>query len=166
MKNIPERETCDNSRKTARKVLWAWGHAFEEIARLEAERDAFRRWTADARDTLRTQNLTGTPRGTTRRDLADVVAEADRRTEMYDAQAKRIDEEIANCIRLRNVVEDLIAQLTPVQREVVTRRYRYGCEWNCIARKMNYGERTVRRIDDEVVDAISRHVATAEVEQM
>lgn len=163
MKNIPERDTCDNNRKTARRILWAWGHALEEIARLEAERDAFRRWATDARDTLRAQNLTGTPRGGARRDLADVVAEADRRAEMYNAQAARIDEEIADCIRLRNVVEELIAQLTPVQREVALRRYRHGCEWHCIARKMNYGESTVRRIDDEVVDAIGRYIVTAEL---
>lgn len=150
--NLEER---DGIRKVTRKLLWAWGHAIDDIQRLEQEREAFWHWANDARDTLHAQKLNGMPRGGKSSDLADVIDEVVRRAEMYEAQVELIDNEIADRIRLRNRIEKLVAQLTPLQKKVAAYRYKDGFEWRYIARKINYSERAARRIDDRIVDKLS-----------
>lgn len=146
------------ARSATRKLLWRWGNTIPALRRLECEREEAQRWANDARDTLRAQRLTGTPRGGGKSDLADVVAEYMRRVEMYDALVKQIDAEIAERIRLRNCMEALVAQLTPMQEKVIGYRYIDGHAWRYISMKMNYDEDHIMRVERQAVDYIAQHV--------
>ena len=110
------------TRNAVRRLLWRWGNTIPALRRLEREREEAQRWANDARDTLRAQNITGMPGGGRKSDLSDVVAEYIHRVEMFDDLVKQIDAEIAERIRLRNCIEALVAQLTPMQEKVICYR--------------------------------------------
>ena len=147
-----------NSRSAVRKLLWRWGNTMTALRRLEREREEAQKWANDARDTLRAQNLTGMPGGGRKGDLSDVVAEYMRRVEMFDDLVKQIDAEIAERIRLRNCIEALVAQLTPMQEKVIGYRYIDGHAWRYIAMKMNYDEDHIKRVERQAVDFIAQNV--------
>lgn len=146
------------ARNAARRLLWRWGNTITALRRLEREREEAQRWANDARDTLRAQNLTGMPGGGRKSDLSDVVAEYMRRVEMFDDLVKQIDAEIAERIRLRNCIEALVAQLTPMQEKVICYRYIDGHAWRYIAMKMNYDEDHIMRVERQAVDFIAQNV--------
>ena len=146
------------TRNAVRRLLWRWGNSITAISKLEREREEAQRWANDARDTLRAQNLTGMPRGWRKSDLSDVVAEYIHRVEMYDDLVKQIDAEIAERIRLRNCIEALVAQLTPMQEKVICYRYIDGHAWRYIAMKMNYDEDHIMRVERQAVDYIAQNV--------
>ena len=146
------------TRNAARRLLWRWGNTISALRRLEREREEAQKWANDARDTLRAQNITGMPRGGRKSDLSDVVAEYIHRVEMYDDLVKQIDAEIAERIRLRNCIEALVAQLTPMQEKVICYRYIDGHAWRYIAMKMNYDEDHIMRVERQAVDYIAQNV--------
>lgn len=146
------------TRNAVRRMLWRWGNTISALRKLEREREEAQRWANDARDTLRAQNLTGMPRGGRKSDLSDVVAEYIHRVEMYDDLVKQIDAEIAERIRLRNCIEALVAQLTPMQEKVICYRYIDGHAWRYIAMKMNYDEDHIMRVERQAVDYIAQNV--------
>ena len=146
------------TRNAVRRLLWRWGNTIPALRRLEREREEAQKWANDARDTLRAQNLTGMPGGGRKSDLADVVAEYMRRVEMFDDLVKQIDAEIAERIRLRNCIEALVAQLTPMQEKVICYRYIDGHAWRYIAMKMNYDEDHIMRVERQAVDYIAQYV--------
>ena len=146
------------TRNAVRRLLWRWGNTMTALRRLEREREEAQRWANDARDTLRAQNLTGMPGGGRKSDLYDVVEEYMRRVEMFDDLVKQIDAEIAERIRLRNCIEALVAQLTPMQEKVICYRYIDGHAWRYIAMKMNYDEDHIMRVERQAVDYIAQNV--------
>lgn len=85
--------------------------------------------------------------------------EAADRAEMYAAQARRIDGEIADRLRLRNDVEALVRRLTPVQERTIARRYIGGHSWRHIAYELHYDEGHVRKIESQAVDWIGDQLA-------
>ena len=146
------------TRNAVRRLLWRWGNTISALRRLEREREEAQKWANDARDTMRAQNITGMPRGGRKSDLSDVVAEYIHRVEMYDDLVKQIDAEIAERIRLRNCIEALVAQLTPMQEKVICYRYIDGHAWRYIAMKMNYDEDHIMRVERQAVDYIAQNV--------
>ena len=146
------------ARNAVRRMLWRWGNTMTALRRLEREREEAQKWANDARDTLRAQNLTGMPGGGRKSDLSDVVAEYIHRVEMFDDLVKQIDAEIAERIRLRNCIEALVAQLTPMQEKVICYRYIDGHAWRYIAMKMNYDEDHIMRVERQAVDTIAQNV--------
>ena len=146
------------TRNAVRRLLWRWGNTLSALRRLEREREEAQKWANDARDTMRAQNLTGMPRGGRKSDLSDVVAEYIHRVEMFDDLVKQIDAEISERIRLRNCIEALVAQLTPMQEKVICYRYIDGHAWRYIAMKMNYDEDHIMRVERQAVDYIAQNV--------
>ena len=146
------------TRNAVRRLLWRWGNTISALRRLEREREEAQKWANDARDTLRAQNITGMPRGGRKSDLSDVVAEYIHRVEMFDDLVKQIDAEIAERIRMRNCIEALVAQLTPMQEKVICYRYIDGHAWRYIAMKMNYDEDHIMRVERQAVDYIAQNV--------
>lgn len=112
----------------------------------------------DALETLRAQNITGMPRGGVKSDLADVVAAHERLAADYGALVVKIEREINDLLRLRNTMEELVAQLSPLQEKIIGYRYIDGHGWQWIAMKMNYDERQARRIETQAVDFIAERV--------
>ena len=146
-------------RQKTRKILWRWGNTINDIAKLEREREAFRRWVADAEETLRAQNLDGMPHGNgDKGDLSDVVVNAMHRQEMYREYAEKTEASIRERLRLKSVIDELIQELRPEHERVIAYRYSDGHRWQYIAMKMGYDERQVRRIEAQAVDHISNFV--------
>ena len=144
------------SRNAVRRILWQWANTTRTIERLEAERAYFRSMADEAHCMLKAQNLSGMPGSGRISDLSDVMEQIEKSAEMYARQCERINAEIADALRLRNAIQDFVSRLTPVQEKVITYRYRDGHEWQFIAIKMNYDEKSVRRIETQVVDLIAK----------
>lgn len=150
-----ERAVRRASRNQTRRLLWQWGMTLERIRKLEQERAGFRTMADDARRTLRSPNMSGMPKGGKTSDLSDVIVNALRETDMYEAQVQRINTEIDAAIHLRNCIEDCVTQLPPIQERILTYRYVDGRSWRFIAMKLNYAEEYVKDIDARAVDAVA-----------
>lgn len=145
-------------RKAARKLLWRWGNYVSKINRLEFERAEAQKWADNARETLHAQNLSGMPGSGRKSDLADVVASVERMEANYKKLVLQVEAESADLIRLRNCIEELVAQLTPVQEKIIAYRYIDGHTWQFIALKTQYDESQARRIERQAVDFIAEHI--------
>lgn len=153
--------TTDNryqERKVARKLLWKWGNYVSKINRLEEERKEAQKWADNARETLHAQNLTGMPGGGKKSDLADVVASVERMEANYRKLVLQVEAESADLIRLRNCIEELVAQLNPMQEKIIAYRYIDGHTWQFISFKTQYDESQARRIERQAVDFIAQHI--------
>lgn len=159
--NKNENESMRQRRSATRKLLWTWGNTLNRIRRLEDERTAFREMADDARRTLRATSLNDMPKGGVGSDLSDVIIHVMDMAEEYERVSAKIDAEIIDAMRLRNCIEDCVSQLPPVQEKIVGYRYIDERSWQFIAMKMNYDERSVRRIEAQAVDAISRMIEIA-----
>lgn len=149
------RQEKRDARNATRRLLWQWGNTVVCVRRLEQERTAFWEMANDARQTLRSPDLSGMPRGGKTCDLSDVVERVMEESERYAQQVVKINAEIDDALRLRNCISDCVARLTPIQEKVVGYRYADGHSWRYIAMRMNYSEDNIRKIDAQAVDAIS-----------
>lgn len=140
-------------------MLWRWGNYVSKINRLEEERKIAQKWADDARDTLNAQNLTGMPRSGKKSDLSDVVQTVQRMERNYRDLVSHVEAESADLIRLRNSMEELVAQLLPFQEKVIFYRYVDGHSWRFIAMKLFCDEATARRHEAQAVDFIAEHIA-------
>ena len=126
-------------------MLWRWGNYVSKINRLEEERKIAQRWADDARDTLNAQKITGMPGSGKKSDLADVVQSVQRMERNYRDLVFHVEAETSDLIRLRNCMEELVAQLKPFQEKVIFYRYVDGHSWRFIAMKLFCDEATARR---------------------
>ena len=149
-------------RKGTRMLLMQWGSSEEYVARLERKRKALKIWAEDALDTLRAQDYSGMPGGGRGGDLADVVANAMRRSEIYQDRLSEIDREIQDHLRMCSAIDRAVHALSPVAQRVLENRYVCGMSWRLIALRMNYDERQVRRIDAQAVDQIEKSIKEGE----
>lgn len=143
-------------RNAARRILWRWANTTEVLQKLERERSFFRRMSDDARCMLKAQNLSGMPRGGKQSDISDIVVQVEKTERIYQEQCERINAEIEDVLRLRNAMQAIISNLTPIQERVITYRYKDGGSWQFIALKMNYDQASVRRIETQAVDYIAK----------
>ena len=125
---------------------------------MEEERKIAQKWADDARDTLNAQNITGMPRSGKKSDLSDVVQTVQRMERNYRDLVSHVKAESADLIRLRNSMEELVAQLTPFQEKIITYRYVDGRSWQFIAMKSFCDEATARRHESNAVDFIAKHI--------
>ena len=139
-------------------MLWKWANYVSKTTRLNDELRWARMMRDDALDTLRAQNITGMPRGGGKSDLCDVVAAHERIADDYAQLVVKIEAEIADLLRLRNTVEGLVAQLSPLHEKIIGYRYIDGHGWQWVAMKMNYDERQARRIETQAVDFIAQYI--------
>jgi hypothetical protein len=146
------------ARNSARRVLWKWANTKKTIERLENERAYFKGLADDARCMLKAQNLTGMPGGGVAADISDIIVQVEKSSAIYASQCERINEEIADALQIRNMVYNFITKLTPIQEKVITYRYLEGYTWQFIALKINYDEKSARRIETRVVDNLVEHM--------
>ena len=71
----------------------------------------------------------------------------------------KIDGEIDDLARLRTVLGALIAELSFEEQQILLLRYEEGMSWIRIAFRLNYDERSVRRLETQAVDKIARGLA-------
>lgn len=138
--------------------MWRWGNYVNKINRLEEERIEAQKWADNARETLHAQNLTGMPRSGKKTDLVDVYLSTERMEKNYRRLVEKIETETSDLIRLRNCIEELIAQLPPMQEKIIAYRYIDGHTWQFIAMKTRYDESQARRIERQAVDFIAKHI--------
>ena len=139
-------------------MLWKWANYVTKTTRLNEELAWARMMRDDALDTLRAQNISGMPRGGGKSDLCDVVAAHERIADDYAQLVVKIEAEIADVFRLRNAVEELVAQLPALHEKIISYRYIDGHSWRWIAIKTNYDESQARRIERQAVDFVAEHI--------
>ena len=150
----------NDMRRKTRMLLWQWGSTRERIERLERERISAKAWADDALETLKGMSYDGVGGSSgIKHDLSDVIAAAEKRSAQYADLVERIDKEISDAIRLRNTIQEIVIDLTPLQERVLGYRYLDGHGWAYIAMKMQYDERWVRRIEGEAVDIIAEKIS-------
>lgn len=113
----------------------------------------------DARETLKAQHLDGMPHGSgNKRDISDVIELLEKRQDAYTDLVARIQKEIDDVIRLRNTINDIVAELSPLQRDILVNRYCDGHGWHYISIKMERYESFLRRKESAAVDYIARKI--------
>lgn len=142
-------------RKVARRMLWRWGNTIDHIRRLEAYRREFQAWADEARETLRAHRITGMPGSGKRGDLSDVLVRTLSRAEKYEREAKTIDAQIDDALRLRRAMDALLAGMSAEEEKIIAYRYIDGHRWTYISMKMNRDESGCRRIEQQVVDRVA-----------
>lgn len=154
---MADQQTLEKRRRT-RRILWQWGNWVQRINHLENERTSAERWVDDARITLHAQNLDGMPHGGKTTDLSNVVENIIEREAAYKSLLDSINASIADTIRLRDTIQRLVCQLTPLQEKIVTYRYIDGHSWNYIIIKTGMAESYIKKIESEAVDYIGQHI--------
>lgn len=98
------------------------------------------------------------PRSGKQSDLSDVVQTVQRMERNYRDLVSHVEAESADLIRLRNSMEELVAQLPPFQEKVIFYRYVDGHSWRFIAMKLFCDEATARRHECQAVDFVAEHI--------
>lgn len=142
--------------KRTRMTLWMWGSTLKFIENARREQQAFLLWANDAADTLKAQRITDMPRGGQAPDMLDVIEHMQHRIEMYREAEKDVENRIEQRLNLKRKLDAIIDDLPPIQNEVIHMRYQEGRQWEYIALKMNYDERSVRRFDRRAVETIAK----------
>lgn len=119
----------ETQRSRARMILGQWGGWMVLLGRLERELSAARGWIARAEDEDMLRNA--------RTLEAQILAE------------------IGDLLRMRGSVACLLERLDAAQQQVLILRYEKKLSWVQIGIRMNYDERTVRRLEEKAVDIIS-----------
>lgn len=149
------REERREKRRYVRDLLRKRASLARRVERLERERAALRRQVEDARQTLRSPNMSGMPKGGRSTDLSDVVVDVIRAAEMYERQSEHINNQLQRMFDECNLIERCIECLSSVEEEVISYRYIDKRSWHNIGIKMRYDESTVRRIEMQAVDKIA-----------
>lgn len=148
------KEERREKRRHVRDLLRRQAALPQRVERLERERAALRRQVEDARQTLRSPNMSGMPKGGRSTDLSDVVVGVTRAEEMYQWQSEHINAEIQRMFDESNLVKQCLSQLSPIEEEVIINRYTEKRKWCNIGIKMGYDESTVKKIEAAAVDKI------------
>ena len=147
-----------NELYAARQMLWAWGDSLQRIRRLEAEKRDFVRFARDARDTLRAQSLDGLPKSTRPRDLSDTVANIMTTAEKYDAAIQKIDQQIADVLRIREIIDEFLRGCTSLEINIVEYRYLDKYRWADVERLVRLTNTRCRQIETGVLTKLARNL--------
>lgn len=150
--------TIHEKRHKMRRLLWSWGQTLEYIERKREEQRAFFSWADDAANTLKAQAVSDMPRGGKKSDMLDEIARVKKEREMYKEAARRVNDDIAERLELKRIIDEHVKALGAREQRVIELRYQGGhTSWRYIALKMCYDESAVRRIESTAVDKLIRN---------
>ena len=124
-------------RSRIRMLLGQWGGWMVLLERLERELSAARQWIARAEDAALLQTAR--------------------------ALETQILEEIETLLRMRGSISCLLQKLSASQQQVILLRYEKKLSWMQIALRLNFDERTVRRLEERAADALAASVLAQEL---
>lgn len=147
------------SRKCARRILALWGQTHRIIKSLELTRAQYFADIAEARDTVRAKAVSGIHNHHRHADTSDVAVRIERAIERFSAESQRINDEVADILRINNAVQHVIFQLPPKQLNIIFKRYRENWKWDRIAYFVGLDASHARRLEREAVDFVRENLS-------
>lgn len=141
-------------RRKIRRLLWKWGRVTEYCAHRHRDMIEYIE-LMDAVGDIKPQTLSGMPHGT------DVGNPTERLAELRMRYAERIDclsREIDKELRLSHDIDELIAELEPIEQTILDLRYKGGKSYMGIADELNYCERQVKRTEYEAIEKLAGRI--------
>lgn len=137
-----------NEVQDVRRVLWQWGRIDRRISDLmEQMRIAVDRANS-VYEMSSNRGLDGQPHGTLTGDPVFQAVERIRKIrELFVAEIETCEAQIKEAQEFKAAVNEAVAGLNPIQREVVRLRYQGGHDWVYIGFKLSMDESNARRID-------------------
>lgn len=117
------------ARRQTRHKLWRWGNWTARINKLQLELEAAREF-----------HLTGAAAKQCQRTIEQLELEA------------------ADVMRQRDIVENAVLELTPLQQKILSARYIDGHSWAYISIKISMAENYLKRQEALAVDALSKKI--------
>lgn len=135
-----------NEVQDVRRVLWQWGKIDRRIADLmEQMRIAVDRANS-VYEMSSNRGLDGQPHGTLTGDpVFQAVERIQKIRELFVAEIETCEAQIKEAQEFKAAVNEAVAGLTPVQRDVLRLRYCEGHNWVYIAFKLYMAESSARR---------------------
>lgn len=144
--------------RRARGILYRWGRVTETLQGIHQQIRGFEALIADAR-ALGAQRYDGMPGSTEPGDpTAARAAKAMALIDEYHGVMDRLMERAREEAQLKLLVDEHIAQLLPVEQELVRLRYGQRLQWVTVAMRMGYSEDAVRKMDQSVISRLSESI--------
>ena len=144
-----------------RALLYEWGRAERHICDLmEQQRIATERIMELDRDIGSHAPPDGQPRSTAPGDPIWRAFQArERMKEIFADEVETCHRELEKIREFQSSVGELVAQLDPVERDVIAWRYVKGAEWLYVGFKMSMDESTARRHDREACEKLAEKMS-------
>lgn len=155
----------NQSRERIRWILTQWGHADEIIEELEQELWEIRERIAAETD-VHPAPITGLPGGSKKSD--STAAAAQRHAAAAARHASRIEYLSAQRDYVQQIVrmvDAALAELKPIEKIVLIKRYRRGKNCQEIANQTSYSYDGVRAINDSALDKLTKIMRFEEDEE-
>lgn len=151
----------ENRRRTlgrVRAVLYEWGRAETHVNDLmDQQRAAMARIRELDMDIGGHAPPDGQPRSTAPGDPIWRAYQArERMKEIFADEVETCQRELERIKAFQASVSALVAQLDPVERDVINWRYAKGAEWLYVGYKMNMDESTARRYDRAACEKLAQ----------
>lgn len=148
-----------NEVQDVRRVLWQWGRIDRRISDLmEQMRIAVDRANS-VYEMSSNKGLDGQPHGTLTGDpVFQAVERIQKIRELFVAEIETCEAQIKEAQEFKAAVNEAVAGLTPVQRDVLRLRYCEGHNWVYIAFKLYMSEKTARRYDVQACAALAHKI--------
>lgn len=149
------------TRQETRRLLWHWGRLEEYCREQQKEIDAYNELVA--RNTgVAAAVLSGMPHGSeitnpTQRAALELMQLAEAYADTVEITKQSLQREL----RLKRCIDEMLAELSEVQREIIRLRYKGGNNWVFIGIKMNLNEIWVKKLEARAIDKISKKIITS-----
>ena len=150
--------------KRVRGLLWHWGRADRRIGELMEEIRLARERANALYDLGGAPAMDGLPHGTTPGDpVMRAFERSERMRELFAREIEQCEQEMRMEQEFKDAMREAMQALKPVEREVLTLRYKGGHSWEYIGIMTHMDERTARRYDESACEALSGRVVFGEI---
>ena len=153
-------ETKMEQMRGMRRLLYRWGMTWIAVQEKQFHRDMLKKEIEDSYDTVKAIIIDGMPKGkgVKASGVEGGLASAERQRKGYVELSEILSRQIAEEMRFKLAIDDLIKELSKNERDVIRMRYRDNMKPANIARAIHYTERHVARLEYRAVEKMSENV--------
>jgi DNA-directed RNA polymerase specialized sigma24 family protein len=153
--------------KQVRRLLWHWGRADRRIGELTEEIRLARDRANALYDMGGSSVIDGLPHGTTPGDpVFRAVERIEHMRELFAREIEECESAMRDEQEFKAAMREAMDTLKPVEREVLTLRYRGGHSWEYVGIMMQMDESTARRYERSACDALDGKVVFGKVRRV
>lgn len=161
-------QKAETELKNVRRVLWHWGRADRRIGELiEQIKLAHDRVNQLYESIGGGRAMDGQPHGTTPGDpVMRAYERIEHVRELFAQEIAVCEDEMRQEQELKAAMHEAMQALKPVEREILTLRYKGGHTWEYIGIMTHMDERTARRYDESACMALGNRIVFGEIRRV